>query len=422
VIPIKFPQNKGLFYALAILGSASAGAAIMTLVALSTALYAFDGNGNASSTIYIFYYLGIAGVGFFGGRILRKITTIQLGILTSLCSAAIVFFLGSLSEITPKIGLSTIFIVFLLSGLDHPNTMRFFNKVVDKEKKVSFFSIKEASTQIFTLAMPALAAFVIKSWGTSTCFFLDGITYLLACIPWVLLRANGISLHSENEIPKNSNFLGFKYIFSDRNLRLLTFSRILTNFSYVTWMIALPIVLASFVENNTSLFGQEQGFAMSITSSGIILASLLSLYFDKKINLIKYLIWGSSVLSFFSVFLLFFSGASFFIIYISSFLLGLGTYCFRISGITLGQAFTPEAILGEVIIAGDTTTRGLSFVASLIVTGLFRISHFLGVSESFSHILIITFSGFSLISPFLIRNLANKFYQDTKSNAEMDRV
>jgi len=418
---IKLAKNKFLFCILAILGSASAGATMMTLIALSTSLYAVDQAGRISSVVYILYYLGVATIGFCGGWVLRNAATAKIGLIVSFTCALLVFFLGSLPQITPKIGLLASFIISLLNGLDHPNAMRFLNIVVEDKDKVSFFSIKECSVQIFTLTMPVFAALTIKKWGINTCFLLSGLSHLLGCIPWILLIFKRISLHLDKQVIQGSYFLGFKYIFSDKALRLLTLNRILNNFSYGAWLITLPLVLASLVDKNSSVFGQEQGFAMSVTSLGVILASFIGVYLDKKFIIMNFLVWGASIFSFCSVLILFFSMHGFFLLYISAFLLGLGTYCFRISGITLGQLFTPKEILGEAIIGGDTITRGATFISSLFVAGLFRIMKHLEIPEFFCYFSITLFSGLSLTSPFLIQGLVNE-YTCLKSNSEIKKV
>ncbi len=94
-------EKTFFYYLLAIVGSLSSAGASITLIALSTSLYAVDPEGTASSSIYVLNYFGIGLIGFAGGWILQRFTAITLGITGALISASIVFYLAFLSEVPP---------------------------------------------------------------------------------------------------------------------------------------------------------------------------------------------------------------------------------------------------------------------------------------------------------------------------------
>ena len=404
-------NNMFFYYLLAVMGSLSSAGASMTLLALSASFYTYDPEGTASSSIYVLYYLGIGIIGFVGGWILQRFTAIILGIASALMSALIVFYLSSLPQIPLVIGLPAVFFIFLLSGIDHPNTLRFFNEVLEEKKKMSFFSFKEGSTYVLSLIAPTLAAFIITIWGTRICFLIDGITYVISCLPWLILKKRGIQFAQDRISAKPSWLIGFKLLLQDPNIRSLNISRILNNLAYVTWTTALPLFLAKVAQGNTALFAEGQGIATSLVSAGFILASLLGIWFAKHPKIMPSLVWGASLLGFSSVVLLslsFFQSNS---LYVSAVLLGIGTYCFRITGMTLGQAFTPEKMLGAVIIAGDTVVRTWSFFVSLAVIGIFRLHESWELSTSALGVLMIVLPGFSLFSPFVIEKLAKTFVE-----------
>jgi hypothetical protein len=147
-------KNKDhvFLYMLAMMSSLSSAAASMTLIALSASLYSVDPDGTASSFIYVLYYFGIGAVGLGGGWILQKFTPINIGIIGALISGSLLLYLSSFENINPFIGLPCVFIIFLINGIDHPNSLRFFNEVLDEKKKMSFFSIKETLTYILNLS------------------------------------------------------------------------------------------------------------------------------------------------------------------------------------------------------------------------------------------------------------------------------
>jgi len=311
-------------------------------------------------------------------------------------------------------------LIFLISGIDHPNNLRFFNEVIAEKKKMKFFSIKEGTTYFIGLITPVLAAFIIKYWGSRTCFLIDGGTYVLSCLPWLILKKNQQTVKLLPEKKVVNWFIGFKLLIKDQNIRILNISRLLNNLAYVTWTTSLPLLIARIANRDTDLFAQKQGLSVSLVSGGFLLASLLGTLFAKHQKLMTMIVWGSSLLGFSSVVLLALALFKSEILYISAFLLGVGTYCFRISGMTLGQAFTPEKVLGSVIVAGDTVVRGWSFFISLLAVGIFGLNETWELSiPAFGAFLIIP-AGFSLLSPLLLGNLAKTFV--TRNQVEENRT
>lgn len=393
------------YYLLAIVGSLSSASASMTLIALSSSLYSLDPEGTASSSIYVLNYFGIALIGFAGGWILQRFTAFTLGIAGALTSAFIVFYLASLSEIPIYIGLSAIFFIFLINGIDHPNNLRFFNEVLEEKKKMAFFSIREGASYFLGIVAPTVAAIIIKLSNTKICFIIDGVTYILSCFPWIILKQKQNLSESQYSISKPNWFIGFQSLIKDKNIRLLNISRLLNNLAYATWMTTFPLFLAKVANGDRNIFTQEQGIATSLLSGGFILATLIGTAFSKKYRLLITMLWAASILGSISVALLACSLFQKEALYLGAFFVGIGAYCFRILGITIGQAITPKEILGAVIIAGDTVVRGWSFFISLFAISIFGLHESFDLPLSILSILIIILSAFSLISPFLIGSM-----------------
>ncbi len=402
-------EKKFLYYFLAIVGSLSSAGASMTLIALSASLYSFDQEGTASSSIYVLNYFGIGLIGFVGGWVLQRFTAIALGITGALISAIIVFYLASLSQIHPFIGLPAIFLIFLINGIDHPNNLRFFNEVLEDKEKLTFFSIKEGAGYVLGLVAPTLAALIIKFSNTEICFMIDGCTYLLSCLPWIILKKKQNSIFISPPVSKPNWFIGFQSLVKDRNIRLLNISRLLNNLAYATWIASFPFFLAKIAEGDKNIFAQEQGIATSLVSGGFIFATLIGTLFAKKYKLMTTMLWAASVMGFIAVTLLACSLFQKEMMYIGAFLAGAGAYCFRLLGITIGQSITPKTILGAVIIAGDTIVRGWSFFISLFVLGIFHLHETLELPLPFLGSIISLLSMCSLISPLLVGNMVKDF-------------
>jgi MFS family permease len=416
-----FGTHHFFYFLLAFVGSLSTAAAAITLIALSTSFYEIDHAGVISSSIYVLYYLGIGFIGIGGGWILQRFPPISLGIVGPLGSAGAVFFLAYFGEIDPSIGLPVIFLIFLLNGIDHPNNMRFFNAVISEKDKMFFFSMKESSAYILGLAAPILAIFVINSFGVRACFLISTFLYSLSCIPWLLLKYKMKPSDSTSGNLKLDFLIGFKLLITNRKIRQLNISRLLNNLSYVTWTASLPILIAKIARGDVEMFTAEQGIAMSVVSSGFILASFLGTWIGRKQpRVLTVLIWAASLLGYGAIGLLALSLIEVKFLYLSAFFQGLGTYCFRISGMTIGQAVTPKENLGPVIIAGDAIVRLWSFLISILVVGMLQIYDVWETYLPHIGILLLILPTFSLLSPFLTIGFAKSFLeQNSTREAEL---
>ena len=390
----------------------------MTLIALSASLYAVDSEGVASSSIYVLYYFGIGAVGLLGGWVLQRFTAISIGVVGALVNSAIVFYLSLFNTVYPIVGLPCVFVIFLMSGIDHPNSLRFFNEVISEDKKMSFFSTKESATYLFNLIAPPVAAFIIAIWGARICFLIDGFTYLLSCLPWILLRK-----HTQTSQPPESRpdwFVGFKFLVQNKNILQLNISRLLNNLSYVTWIAALPLLIAKLAQGNVEKFAKEQALSTSLVSVGFLAASTMGIWYNKNRHAMVPMVWGASLFGLGAVIFLVLSLFIREFLYLGALLTGIGTYCFRISGMTLGQAFTPKHVLGAVIIAGDAVVRSWSFLVSLVAMGIFQFHESFELSDAELCFLLIIFPALSLISPFLLNNLVKAFVvKDKQPSQEM---
>lgn len=411
---MKQPLSKPFLYVVAVISSLSTAGATMTLLALSSAFFIEYPDGILSSAIFSMYYLGIGCVGIVGGGLLQKYSICSIGIWGPLISALIVFYLAMIESISPFIGLPAIFLIFLLNGLDHPNNLRFFNEALPEKEKMAFFSFTEATSAMFTIASPILAGLIIAKFGVKVCFLIDGATYLISCLPWLKLRKVGFYNEKLNE--KINWLIGFKTIYSNFDVRSLTIGRLLVNLAYVSCTTAVPLILARITSHSVELFSSRQGFVNSLVSCGFIGASIIGIKIGKNSKLMLTLIYLSSLLGFLSYVLLIASLELPGLIYSSALLLGIGTYCFRISGMTLGQAFTPPSILAPVIIAGDTAVRLWSFFVSLITVFIYQLGDTLGLSLINFFALALFVPAFSLLAPFWTLHLARAFVQKNQKH------
>lgn len=370
--------SSPFLYFLAIVSSFSSAGATMTLLALSSSFFVENPEGFASSAIQLMYYLGIGCVGFIGGGILQKWSAVTLGIAGPLVSALIVFYLSTFDAIPFFIGFPAIFLIFVLNGIDHPNNLRFLSESLDKDHKLSFFSFAESISAVLQIISPLLAGVIIANAGVKACFIIDGCTYLFSIIPWLIVKRK---IEIKQEIPEKINyFLGFQVLYTNPQVRDLTISRLLNNLAYVTCTTAIPLIIAHIANKDQDFFTYQLAIANTLTSTGFIGAGLFAALVTRNSKDVVTLVYLASFLALGSCIVL---GAAIMfpsMLYVSAFILGVGTYCFRLSGMTLGQAFTPHSALGPVIIAGDTLVRSWSFLVSTSTLLIFELHSLWGLS------------------------------------------
>lgn len=354
------------------------------------------------------YYLGIGCIGFIGGGILQKCSTVTLGIAGPLISSLIVFYLATFDIIPFFIGFPAIFLIFVLNGIDHPNNIRFLSEALHEDKKLSFFSFTESITATFQIISPILAGIIIANAGLKACFIIDGCTYLVSILPWLIVRRNMRNTKESPGQEKLNYFLGFQVLYNNPHVRDLTISRLLNNLAYVTCTTAIPLVIARIANKDQEFFTYQLAITNTLISTGFIGAGLSGALVTRNSKNVVTLVYLASILALGACVVL--SGAIMFppLLYISACMLGVGTYCFRLSGMTLGQAFTPPAALGPVIIAGDTIVRSWSFLISASPLAIFEFHSLWGLSFGTLFFMLNTLPSGCLFAPKWSLALARK--------------
>lgn len=373
----------------------------MTLIAISFQFYEETGNALFSSLIQVSYYVAIGFTGLFGGLLLQRFCQKKVGVFCSFLSCCIVFFVSFIDDLKIVEGLIAIFLIFFLSGIEHPSNFSFFTHLLAEEKKLGFYSFLEGTNACISIVSPALASFIISHFSVHLCYWIDGFTYFLIGITWLMAPKTPSS--TENRLDWA---LGFKSIMQIKELRTLTAVRFINNISFVFYVTSLPFVIAFLSFHNADDFAWYQSYTASVQSFGFIALSLIvakALYARKYLSL---MVMMASLLGFLAVFTLLLAPFHSSLLFISALIAGAGTYCFRLSGMTLGQAFTPKQVLGPVIIAGDTLVRLWSLGISLLTVWIFN--HGVVLHEPTS-LLVLVIPGLCLLSPNLSLKLAKKY-------------
>lgn len=353
----KNPINR-LFAACAL----STAGSLMSSVALSALIFSQTNSGKGAAELQALSLFGIAVAGIFGGFILSRVCAIRLGIVSPLLAMALLAPFALTHEFIPtKMIYTTVLCLSILSGLEHPNLIRVINWNLDAEAKTKSFSRFQTMTQGLMIFSPFAAGVLISKIGFSSCILIDIATYAASALAWLSVKHIGLTTVDARHSSERKFWEGYIALTSHRSVRTLNLFRILTNVSYVSFNVCLPIFVSGLVEGDADKFAALQGAALAALNTGFVIVGLLvGLFLKDQQRWIARWSQISVFIGFGSVFL-----ASMNInimgLFAASFFVGVGTYFFRVSGMTLGSILTPPNLLGPVIVAGDTVVRLASF-------------------------------------------------------------
>ncbi len=256
-------------------------------------------------------------------------------------------------------------------GADNPNNNTVLNKLIpDPKQKASIFAFYTSYCQFFIIVSPLLIYFIIVRFGHKIAIAFVVFVYLLNAGLWFHIKSiqqiNRIKEPSK-EATQRTYGVGFKCLWRISALCFLTINRILNNFLYTGALILLPLVLASITSDNIK-FTAFQNSIFALSALGFVVNGFVSSYYLRKIpSLIRFFVWGVPAFAIIAIFLALYLNFNQYFLYIMDFLLGIGQFYFRVSGITIGQAVTPSDNLAEVILVGDASVRIITALFSIVL-------------------------------------------------------
>ncbi|MFC6841328.1 MFS transporter [Xanthomonas theicola] len=366
-------------------------------LAIITRLFELDPSGHLSSNVMIFNLLGVAVFGLSAGWALQKISAFNAGVAAPLAAAALSLYLSERGQPSGLECLGVAFVQAFVAALAQPNLMRFLHSRLEHAQRTSFFSFFQSAQQIGLLIAQLAGVLLIQQLGYRWCFLITAATHLLAAASWTGMRGGG---DARPYASGKTGFLqGYRLILSHPEIRGLTLFRCVNHLAYTTFNVALPLWVAASVAGSSRLPTDLLGQALMLTTASMIAASLLGgTALRRWPQWIGSFPWISSVLGVLSVIVAAAAGGARGLL-LGSLLLGVGLYFFRLCGIVIGAAITPNWAMGPVIVAGDTLNRTGSFLISLVVPGLAAVATPLP--------LLIPFAMLALLSPLLTRKAAD---------------
>ncbi|MBD2785101.1 MFS transporter [Xenorhabdus sp. DI] len=383
--------------AIIVIGCLTQFASIGVITTAISKLELIDGVGIYSSSVSIANTLGISFTGIVLGGFLRKYQGFRVGFYGPIISAFLIPILIFTDNI--YVILTAIFLLSIIIGLDNPNNNSSLNNLIRSDKdKAHFFTKYTTAIQTSLIVSPLLSAAIIVHFGHDFSFLFFLIFYLVTCIPWMISSALR-QMKTENGINSTDIWLGYKIILNSAPLKGLTINRILNNLIFTGVIVLIPVMVAKASTSNVQ-FTVIQNFIFTFISAGFVTNGLISnRVLKNNPSMVSVFSKASTIFAVVSILIAAAFDFNKYSLYVMAAILGWGQFYFRITGMTLGQAITPQEHLGEVILASDTIVRGITAVYSLAL--LFLVNKY----SSFIPLLVFVFIG--SIAPIFLTKCSN---------------
>ncbi|WP_375705038.1 MFS transporter [Bartonella sp. AA86SXKL] len=328
-----------------------------------------DTTGEASATLNVVNLIAIGIAGLCLGNVLAYYQGFIIGFYSQIICACLLSFLLFMNN--PVLILFVFFLLALLMGADNPNNNSALNQLVPAPKqKAGIFAFYTSCCQFFVIISPLLIYFIIAHLGHKIAIAFIVFIYLLNACLWFRIKSIQQLNRAKELLKKPSQKaygVGFRCLWRISALRFLTINRILNNSLYTGTIVLLPLVLASITSDNIK-FTAIQNSIFAFSALGFVINGLISSYYLRKFpSLIRFFVWGAPAFAVIAISFVLYLNFTQYSLYIMGFLLGIGQFYFRISGITIGQAITPSENLAEVILAGDASVRIITALFSIVL-------------------------------------------------------
>jgi len=310
----------------------------------SVLLYKEDVSGLYSSYFQLFQYIGVILVGIFGSIILNTFAPKQLGrLLVFINFVFITFFYFSSNPLFYLI-LGSLFSFF--DSLAHPNYLRSYYNVLDKNDLKKFFSMQQFFWQIINIITHFSLPYLFKYLEKNIYFLLLPFLFIMYLL-WPF-----VSLKEKESIPLLE---GYRELFKNKDILRMTLHRLINQCFFSFFYVGLPVLIAPYCFSSEDYSYYHSYFYTSFSLGFLLLAYIQNRYLS-SLKIVKFLSYFLS----FALFLALLSTWYHPFIYLlpfTGFFVGISQYCQRMIIILLGKEFTPSDKLTSIIISGDTLSR-----------------------------------------------------------------
>lgn len=336
------------------------------IVGFSITLFEKDTTGISAAYLEPAGLLGIGCAGVLGGFLFRRFSSYTIGICTVLLSALTLFCLLWYGEVNVRTCTITLFTLACIMSIEHSNGLAFINSQIGAREKPFFFSNYQIFLQFFNVLAPLGAKTLMGAMGFNVLLIFCAFLYMLRTLPWQLFRSIKLAT-KETAVQPFGLLTGFKEIVQSPGLLRMTSFRIINHIATVSYIIALPILVAKIANGNSQTNAQLYSYSLSIINLGFILSGVMGSWLLKKkpefiilfFNISPIFIVLAAVIAFYAMQPLY--------LQLTALIYGMGLYFFRTANAIIGQSLTKKEKLAYVILAGDAVVKSFAYgIGSLI--------------------------------------------------------
>jgi hypothetical protein len=326
--------------------------------------------------VIIASYTGLTLAGPLNGLLAKYLEPLNLLRACEALSIAILWFVILSKPESITILASLIFCLSLAEGVFHPNRYGYINSAIaDLKEKNNFLSKLQSVDNSLSILGPVTGGLILYFTSVQICFTIDTISFALSLLYWI---KQGESQQSQSKHRHTRVLDGYFVIIGSRPLLLMNIARILGNYVFIVWSIALPWILLKMA--GATRFAVYQGLCLGVMAFGLFLTNILTARIQPKNNESdreSWLLWTALVSGTIGISLLLMqilNGIHWPIVIIAALFFGASNAGFRTGGILIGMRITPKDKLPLTISAADSIVRPVSALMAFLVGALIEVA------------------------------------------------
>jgi predicted MFS family arabinose efflux permease len=169
-------------------------------------------------------------------------------------------------------------IMGFVNTLDMPTRQSFIIELVGKEDLMSAVALNSAIVNIAKIIGPALSGIVIISLGMSSCFFLNGVSFIAVIIGLYFIKTNPINIQKRNGKLLSEVLEGLKYIGSSKILLSAVFAMLAVG----TFAMNSDVIIPVFAREVLHQQARTYGLLLSAMGIGSLIGAIIVSSRSKK--------------------------------------------------------------------------------------------------------------------------------------------
>lgn len=262
----------------------------------------------------------------------------------------------------------------IINAFDVPARQSLVHLMVEKKEDVSnAIALNSTMVNLARLLGPALAGFILETFGASICFMLNAFSFIAVIISLLMMQLPAYIPQARTQKMLADLKDGLQYLKSTPSLGILIVLLSIMSLLVLPYTTLFPIIAKETLGGDASIYGYLNSFVgLGALSGAILLASL-----NTTSNLRKLLIIAST---FFGLGILFFSlSTTLLFSYFFCIVAGFGMMLHVTIINTLLQTTSDSAMRGRVISYFAMAFFGMQPLGALLIGA---ISHYLGAAQT----------------------------------------